>query len=201
MKKEIIRRKSADNTREKIIKSASKLFAQQGFSATSTQAIAKSAKVNEALIFHHFCSKSNLWQIVKSAIVSKINVIPISQQPNSLKEFLTEIFNQRLSCYQQRPELIRLIQWQRLEAKRDGLIAGNLLAPTHWLAGIKHLQKNKMITKEMPAELILAWIAATINAVIFDETHLFRDEKLREKYLSSVVERMVVVLALSKSGV
>ncbi|MFT4756836.1 MAG: AcrR family transcriptional regulator, partial [Vicingaceae bacterium] len=43
-----------------ILETALKLFAQNGFSATSTSKIAKAAGVSEGLIFRHFENKEGL---------------------------------------------------------------------------------------------------------------------------------------------
>jgi len=49
-----------NDTRSKIIKAASDLFASKGYSGTTTRAIAEKAGVNEVTIFRHFGSKDNL---------------------------------------------------------------------------------------------------------------------------------------------
>ena len=67
-------RQTGDNTREKIIQNAKKLFAKYGFSETSMAKIATTAKINQSLIFHHFKNKSNLWKIVKQSVTSKLLV-------------------------------------------------------------------------------------------------------------------------------
>lgn len=50
--------------KENILQSALKLFAEQGYRATSTSKIAKDAKVSEALIFRHFQNKEGLLEAV-----------------------------------------------------------------------------------------------------------------------------------------
>jgi AcrR family transcriptional regulator len=46
--------------KEKILKAALHLFAEEGFKSTSTSKIAKWAGVSEGLIFRHFCNKKGL---------------------------------------------------------------------------------------------------------------------------------------------
>ena len=50
------------DTREKILASACRLFAQQGYENTSLSQVAKEAKVSKALIFWHFDTKEKLFQ-------------------------------------------------------------------------------------------------------------------------------------------
>jgi len=49
---------------ENILKSALKLFAQEGYASTSTSRVAKSAGVSEGLIFRHFKNKEGLLEAV-----------------------------------------------------------------------------------------------------------------------------------------
>jgi AcrR family transcriptional regulator len=52
------------NKQQKILSSALKLFAKQGFDATSTRSIAQDAGVSEGLIFRHFENKVGLLKVL-----------------------------------------------------------------------------------------------------------------------------------------
>lgn len=52
---------SAEQTRERIIESAGRLFAAQGFDGTSTRQVGKDARVNIATIAYHFGGKEGLY--------------------------------------------------------------------------------------------------------------------------------------------
>jgi len=54
------RQRQAAARREQILKTALKLFAAQGFDATSTRQIAREAGIAEGLIFHYFPTKASL---------------------------------------------------------------------------------------------------------------------------------------------
>jgi TetR/AcrR family transcriptional regulator len=53
-----------DTTRTRIIRSARRCFAGNGFAGTSTRQIADDAKVAQSLLLYHFKSKEGLWQAV-----------------------------------------------------------------------------------------------------------------------------------------
>src|SRR5215212_9569840 len=55
-----VRQRQAAARREQILNTALKLFAAQGFDATSTRQIAKEAGIAEGLIFHYFPTKASL---------------------------------------------------------------------------------------------------------------------------------------------
>ena len=50
------------DTRHKILSSATKLFARQGYARTSLAQVAKEAEVSKALIFWHFANKEELFR-------------------------------------------------------------------------------------------------------------------------------------------
>lgn len=187
MEKEIVRRPIADETRANIIKAAHQLFAEFGFSGTTTLAIAKAAEVNETLIFHHFGSKAELWKKVKANVINDLPIEPLDLEPSSLRHFLTKIIEQRVSSYQQKPDLIRLLQWQRLESKQDKLLADNVLAPTNWLAPIQYLQKVGKIKTALDPEMIIVWLTVSINAIIFDNIPLLQKESNRRAYIACLL--------------
>jgi AcrR family transcriptional regulator len=54
------RQRQAAARREQILETALKLFAAQGFDATSTRQIAREASIAEGLIFHYFPTKASL---------------------------------------------------------------------------------------------------------------------------------------------
>jgi AcrR family transcriptional regulator len=188
MKPKLNQRREADKTRSAIIKAATKLFAEKGFSGAPTAAIAKAAKVNEALIFHHFGNKVELWKKVKIEITQNSQVSPISPQPSSLQEFLQAAIQQRLNLYDNNPLLHKIIQWQRLEDKRDVLLSANPLAPNTWIPSVQYLQKQKKIQSSLPAESIVIWLLASINAAVQDDLRVFHDPKMREEYISLIMK-------------
>jgi AcrR family transcriptional regulator len=59
----------APHRKRQILAVATRLFAQQGFSGTTTRQIAEVAGVNEALVFRHFPSKEELyWDVLEAKI-------------------------------------------------------------------------------------------------------------------------------------
>src|SRR5262249_47956078 len=57
-------RMAAEDRREQIIEVAVRLFSQKGFRGTTTKEIALAAGVNEAIIFRHFATKSELYAAI-----------------------------------------------------------------------------------------------------------------------------------------
>src|SRR5262245_43438646 len=57
-------RMAAEDRRRQIIEVAVRLFSQKGFRGTTTKEIALAAGVNEAIIFRHFATKSELYAAI-----------------------------------------------------------------------------------------------------------------------------------------
>jgi AcrR family transcriptional regulator len=55
---------NSGNTQTRIISAAAQLFAERGFAATTTRAIAELAGVNEVTLFRRFGTKENLIQVI-----------------------------------------------------------------------------------------------------------------------------------------
>ena len=74
--------------KEKILAVALELFANEGFSATSTNKIAKEAGVSEGLIFRHFESKKGLLHAIMADTEERVNDvfahIILEQDPKKL---------------------------------------------------------------------------------------------------------------------
>lgn len=60
------------NKQEKILETALRLFANDGYTATSTNKIAKEAGVSEGLIFRHFGNKKGLLNAIMQSAAQKL---------------------------------------------------------------------------------------------------------------------------------
>jgi TetR/AcrR family transcriptional regulator len=108
-----IRNVDGDKTRHAILKAAEDLFVEQGFAATSMATIAKRAGVTKSLIHHHFGSKRELWDIVKTSVMEEYGV----QQEAMLRERVPDssLIEDSLVVYfrflQRNPNVVRLWSW------------------------------------------------------------------------------------------
>ena len=106
-------------TRDKILESAIRLFAEKGFSGTTTREIAEKAGVNEALIFRHFSTKRDLYSAI---IERKISEEPGFEYPlEAFKEtrddwlIFKSIAIRMFDCVEKDPCFIRLLHFSALE--------------------------------------------------------------------------------------
>src|SRR5919109_863440 len=76
-------RMAAGDRRQQILDVAVKLFSQKGFRGTTTKEIALAAGVNEAIIFRHFATKSDLYAAIIDGKACSANVKAVQ---NAIKE-------------------------------------------------------------------------------------------------------------------
>ena len=80
-------------TQEKLFTAALALFAEHGYKATTTKAIAEKAGINEVTIFRKFGSKENLFmEMVKAEAEDKLKIVSHEFEPTGdLIEDLTQV--------------------------------------------------------------------------------------------------------------
>lgn len=107
--------------KEQIIEVAAGLFAQTGFSSTRTRDIAKSAGINEAVIYQHFRSKEELYDAAINKFIAQIKEIMIastSRPDTSLRELLTELANNAVSFTEENVSFTRMLFFSALQEHR-----------------------------------------------------------------------------------
>lgn len=185
-----------DNTKSKILEAAVEVFVKKGFSGSSISEIAKTAGINQSLIYHHIGNKQDLWKAAKTSLIHEelIKRYQISEI-DEVQEFLGKIIDQRLELYATDRRILRLMQWQNLEDSTEELIGGSLIAPTSWIGIIQNFQNQGKVTKDYPAEFFAIFIHGSINELIFDSFHVFaKDERKKEKYILMLKKNLVSFL-------
>ena len=187
----------ADPTRAKILKAARKLFVEFGFAGTSMGKIASKANVNHSLIFHHFGNKEGLWRAVKQNIVDESNklspVLPDLNQPFS--DFLKKLIIQNIAFYRKNPDIIRMINWQRLEYEKKKEIGLTLSAEAKsWLAAFKHYQDKGSINSTLKHEFILTLVLAIVSNAAMDPNVFIKKNNDLNSYVNFCVDQLIKAL-------
>lgn len=177
---------SGHETREKILNSARALFVVHGYMGTSIGKIAKDAGVNHSLVFHHFKNKSALWMEVKLAIVNESkereSTLPSIELP--FKMFLTQMVQQVSRFYQNNPDIVRMIQWQRLDVAQSNRIGITpSVESSRWLDAFSHYQKKGEMIPTIKPSYALTYSLSVISAAALDY-NAYLDEGEKEGYLS-----------------
>ena len=105
------RQRQAAARREQILETALKLFAAQGFDATSTRQVAKEAGIAEGLIFHYFPTKASLLTALlenRRSFRSELRVILDGAEDRPAPEVLREVASGWLATLRRDAELVVL---------------------------------------------------------------------------------------------
>lgn len=186
--------KNEVQTPDKILSAARKLFVEHGFAGTSISDIASEAKVNHSLIFHHFGNKQNLWLAVKQDIVQQTNaaspLLPSLELP--FATFLQKLFHQKITFYRSNPDIVRMINWQRMEYDKETEIGLNLTKEAKtWLTAFEHYQKTGNIDPSHKSEFVLSFILSLISSAALDPNVFINSAKNREAYIQFCVETLL----------
>ena len=153
------------------------LFAEKGFSATSTSEIAGRAGVAEALIFKHFKSKKNLLFSIARPVITKI-IIPLSlqrldkilsQEYPDIRVFLHKLFHERIEFAREHVSFLRIfLQEVLLNEELKSFIktqVGNTILPKA-IEFIKRHQKKKYLRKEDPATVLRVVMSSLLGYIV-----------------------------------
>lgn len=182
---------SEETRRQKILDAALTIFVEKGFAGASMSHIAKSAGVPQSLIYHYFANKEELWRQAKDAFVTKhlqSNQDQEEWQNLPLEKFVEKFVRQRFDFYLHNPLVIRMMNWQRLEAEKS--LSGRSTLTTSWLVPhLEEYQRQKVIPSDHPPKLMASWMTASITAPLFDHLDLYvQDPKLQADYIQMVTQ-------------
>ena len=182
---------SSHVTSAKILKAARALFVERGFSGTSMGQIAIKAGVNHSLLFHHFKNKQNLWQEVKQAIFeegrSAYEHLPSLDQ--SLESFLKELIARSILFYRNNPDIVRMINWQRLDSSKEQATDFTLLKESqNWIDACVHFQQTGEIDKNFKPEFIVTLVFSIVSSIAMDPNTFIQEPERNKLYIEFCAE-------------
>lgn len=111
-----------DQTRERILEAAYRLFVEQGFAAVSMRDLAAESGVTKSLIHHHFGSKEALWELVKERAIAAYaegQIADLQAATEPTPELLRQAIARYFRFLQGNPEVARLFAWTHLDPNPD----------------------------------------------------------------------------------
>jgi AcrR family transcriptional regulator len=129
---------AAEDRREQIIEVAVRLFSQKGFRGATTKEIALAAGVNEAIIYRHFATKSELYAAI---IDRKANSAGMKKLRNSLADAMEQSDDRQvfetlafhiIEFHERDDTAMRLLLYSALEGHELAeMITRNYILKTH----------------------------------------------------------------------
>src|SRR4051812_10974305 len=111
-----VREQAAQETRDAILKAATKIFAKHGFSGGRIDEISKAAKSYDRMIYYYFGSKEDLFVAVLEEMYKRFNEAETALELSSDQpvESLTAVIRVMWGFYQRNPEFITLLNDENL---------------------------------------------------------------------------------------
>ena len=145
----------SENTREHILISATKVFAEHGYEGASLREICKAANANVSAVKYHFGDKEGLYRTCLSEYAeSRLSVItniltPVNSEAElriKLKLFAEDFMNESLNNFDMSRMLFREIE--NMNSIMEGIFEGTFLQFYKQLAYILEDAQSKKIVKK-----------------------------------------------------
>lgn len=142
--------RTSAETKQRLIEAATAEFAAHGIAGARTGRIARSAGVNEALLFRYFGNKQELFELVYDRLVKQA-VENVVLDAGDLPGYAGALFD----FYDRHAEVLRLSIWARLE-RPD--VAVSLAVQSSTEAKVRAIREaqsaGKVSSRLQPAELL-----------------------------------------------
>lgn len=176
-------KRNAQATRKRILEAATAEFSRYGIAGARVDRIAAAANSNKAMIYTYFGSKEGLLGAVGADLIAwHVQDIPLDV--HDLPEYAARVFDR----YRQHPELMRLVNWDRLE--RGGEHARSeegLHAAQGKIAALRRAQTDGVVSDYFPAPLLLELIMALVElrpniaeSALDDSAHAARRQAIKD---------------------
>jgi AcrR family transcriptional regulator len=131
-------RMTAEDRREQIIEVAVRLFSQKGFRGATTKEIASAAGVNEAIIFRHFATKSDLYAAIidrkanSAGMIALRNSLAEAMEQRDDRQVFENLAFHMLEFHERDDTAMRLLLYSALEGHELAeMITRNYILKTH----------------------------------------------------------------------
>jgi AcrR family transcriptional regulator len=163
----------AQESRDEILKAATKLFASRGFHETSMAEVARSAKVSKALIFWHFKTKEELFFAVLGCLLEPY-VIDFADEASELdeKKQILKLLEFYLLFVRDNASSIRFFVAQLLhdEQMSDGLTTQVMALYEGYRTLLTDLitraQEKRLCSSRVLPQMATAFLLATLNGLL-----------------------------------
>jgi AcrR family transcriptional regulator len=129
---------AAEDRREQIIEVAVRLFSQKGFRGATTKEIASAAGVNEAIIFRHFATKSDLYAAIidrkanSAGMQALRNALARAMEQHDDRQVFETLAFHMLEFHERDDTAMRLLLYSALEGHELAeIITRNYILKTH----------------------------------------------------------------------
>ncbi len=108
--------RGGDRTRQRLLQTAIRRFAQRGYDGVSVDEIVAAARVNKRMVYHYFGSKDELYLAALTEVFGELEQVELQvlepgDPPDTQLERLLTAYFDFLDAH---PEFVRLLLWENL---------------------------------------------------------------------------------------
>ena len=148
-------------SRQRILDTAIRLFAQKGFTGISVYEIVDAANINKRMVYHYFGNKQKLFQEALATEYRKLEALEIKtlhpQEP--IEKIIGDIVSSYFSFLQANPEFVQLLLWENLNQGKNLKQMKIPLSKSPMLEllikAVNEGQKNGTVRKEVNPKFLL----------------------------------------------
>jgi len=170
------------NLREKILREASKLFSEFGFSGTSMRDIAKSLNITKAALYYHFQSKKELYSEVLDRAFQKLaKNLNKELKARSFEQALFQLIKNYLEWGIEEKNLIKaqIAKFPELDPE----IRKNILKLRGKVRNRFEEVFRKVLKKEMDPKFFVSFLLGTMDRMILEAAFLGKKLNIKKKTL------------------
>lgn len=110
-----------EQSRQRILDTAIRLFAEKGFTGISVDEIVDAADINKRMVYHYFGSKAKLFQESLAHEYTKLEALEIKtlHPEEPIEKVMNDIVHAYFSFLQANPEFVQLLLWENLNRGRN----------------------------------------------------------------------------------
>lgn len=154
-------RNPAEPVRARLLRAATKRFAENGYRGTTVDEIVASAKVNKRMVYHYFQSKERLYHAVLIEAYRGLEVIEVDtfSHTEGIDALTGKLVRAYFGFLEAHPEFVRLMLWENLNDGRGLALADSKLSKDPMLRALTRLLDDGIasgrIRKNMDARHLL----------------------------------------------
>lgn len=158
------KQRNGDETKERVLSAAQKLFADKGFSGTSLAMISKECGISEGLILHHYRSKKNLYRQVLDNLADSYaqELAAVTKTTGNLEEMLQQSLFALFEFWKRDSTYDRISLWAYLE-KQEELINKEAEITAGLARAVEELQRVGVIDDRVHPIVFLTTVIGPIH--------------------------------------
>ncbi len=200
---------AAEDRRQQILDVAVRLFSQKGFRGTTTKEIALAAGVNEAIIFRHFATKSDLYAAIidqkacSSAVQAKQNELNEAIEAKDDRRVFESLAFNLLDFHDHDDTAMRLLLYSALEGHELAeMIFRNHISKTHRQVAdyVKKRIADGAFRRVDPMIAVRGFLGMVINQVMYKKFFRRSDDESSDLTNRQAAERLTDLFLASMTN-